>query len=141
MRSIIAVVAGFVVVMVVIVAGTAGVAVLIIPGGLDAARTTVPPPTYIAAHLLVSAMGALLGGWVTARMAPDREMLHVFALAVLVFLKSVPALAGYGNPDGLQPTWYVYTLPIVSVAGAIFGGWLRSRVVVTESGAAGRPSA
>ena len=141
MRSLIAVIAGFVVVMVVLVAGTAGIAALIIPGGLDAARTTMPPPTYIAAHLLVSAMSALLGGWVTARMAPDREMLHVLPLAALVFLKSVPALVGYGNPDGLQPTWYVYTLPVVSVAAAILGGWLRSRVVVTESATDGHPSA
>lgn len=132
-RSIIAIIAGFVVVMVVIVAGTAGSAALIIPGGLESARTMAPPATYMAAHLLVSAMGALLGGWVTARMAPEREMIHILVLAVLLLLKSVPSLAGYGNPDGLQPTWYVYTLPVIEVVAVLLGGWLRARVVKPET--------
>ena len=84
MRSIIAVIAGLIVAMVVLTGGTAALAALIIPGGLEAAITAVPPTTYIAGELVLSAMAAVLGGWVAARMAPNREMIHVVALAVLV---------------------------------------------------------
>lgn len=136
MRSIICVVAGFVVVMAVVIGGTAAATELIVEGGLEGAASrpaSTLPPTYFAANLIVSAMGALLGGWVTARMAPDREMLHVFALAGLIILMSLPALLGYGPSTPGQPAWYVYTLPVLGVGGAILGGWLRSRVVVTGS--------
>jgi hypothetical protein len=136
MRSIICVVAGFVVLMAVVMGGTAAATELIVEGGLEGAANrpaSALPPTYFAANLIVSAMGALLGGWVTARMAPDREMLHVFALAGLIVLMSLPGLLGYGPSAPEQPAWYLYTLPLLGVGGAILGGWLRSRVVVTGS--------
>jgi hypothetical protein len=134
MRSIISVVAGFVVVMAVVIAGTAASTELIVPGGLFDAATGSPaalPGNYYAANLVVSAMGAMLGGWVTARMAPAAEMAHVFALVLLILLMSVPALLGYGPGVEVQPMWYKITLPILGMSGAILGGWLRSRVVVT----------
>lgn len=134
MRSIICVVAGFIVVMAVVIGGTAAATELIVEGGLEgaAARSAdALPSTYFAANLIVSAMAAVLGGWVTARMAPDREMLHVFALAGLMILMSLPGILGYGPSAPAQPAWYVYTMPVLGAAGAILGGWLRSRVVVT----------
>jgi hypothetical protein len=133
MRSIIAVVAGFVVVIAVVMAGTAAATELIVPGGLFEAATgprEALPPEYFAANLIVSAMGAVLGGWVTARMAPDREMAHVFALTVLMILMSIPSLMGYGPSFDVQPAWYRYMLPILGVGGVLLGGWLRSRVVI-----------
>jgi hypothetical protein len=134
MRSIICVVAGFVVVMAVVIAGTAAATELIVPGGLFDAATGSPadlPANYYAANLVVSGMGAMLGGWVTARMAPAAEMLHVLALALLILLMSIPALLGYGPGVELQPVWYRITLPVLGIGGALLGGWLRSRVVVT----------
>ena len=134
MRSIICVVAGFVVVMAVVMAGTAATTELIVPGGLFDAATgprTALPPNYFAANLVVAALGAVLGGWVTARMAPAAEMFHVLALALLVLLMSIPGLFQYGPSYDVQPVWYVYGLPILGIGGAILGGWLRSRVVVT----------
>ena len=133
MRSIICVVAGFVVVMAAFVAGTAAATELIVPGGLmDSAigRRSALPPGYFAAKLAVTTVGAALGGWVTARMAPSREMTHVAALAVLVFLMALPGLLGYGDAQVDQPAWFIYMLPILGVPAAILGGWLRSRVVV-----------
>jgi hypothetical protein len=134
MRSIICVVAGFVVVMAVVIAGTAAVTELIVPGGLSAAAAGSPddlPLNYYAANLVVSAMGAMLGGWVTARMAPSAEMVHVGALALLMLLMSIPTMLGYLPGSELQPVWYRYTLPVLGISGALLGGWLRSRVVVT----------
>ena len=136
MRSIICVVAGFVVVMAVVIGGTAAATELIVEGGLEGAQNRPAselPPTYFAANLIVSAMAALLGGWVTARMAPDREMIHVLALAFLIILMSVPGIVGYGPSAAAQPDWFVYAMPVLGVGGAILGGWLRSRVVVTGS--------
>jgi hypothetical protein len=135
MRSIIAVVAGFVVVIAVVMAGTAAATELIVPGGLFGAATgprTALPAEYFAANLMVSAMGAVLGGWVTARMAPDREMIHVFALTGLIILMSIPGLLGYGPSASTQPDWYKLALPILGVGGVLLGGWLRSRVVKPE---------
>lgn len=132
MRSIIAVIAGLIVAMVILTGGTAALAALIIPGGLEAAATTVPPTTYIAGELVLSAMAAVLGGWVTARMAPNREMVHVVALAVLVSLRSVAYFLGNTNAFGMQPGWYVNLIPVIDIGGVLLGGWLRSRVVVTE---------
>ena len=132
MRSIIAVVAGFIVVMGVMMAGVAAATELIVPGGLFHAATgprEALPATYYAANVVVAAMGALLGGWVTARMAPAREMVHVLALTVLLILMSVPGILGYGPSHDVQPDWYKWSLPVFTVGAAILGGWLRSRVV------------
>ena len=134
MRSIICVVAGFVVMMAIVTAGTAAATELIVEGGLFAAATgprTALPPTYFAANLVVSAMGAVLGGWVTARMAPSREMAHVAALAALMLIMTVPGLLGYGEHQTGQPAWYLYALPVLGVGGVLLGGWMRSRVIVT----------
>ena len=134
MRSILCVVAGFVVMMAVWMAATAAATELIVEGGLFGAATgprSALPPEYFAANLLMSAMGAMLGGWVTARLAPSAEMAHVLALAGLMILMSLPGLLGYGESQVAQPQWYIYGLPILCVSAAILGGWLRSRVVVT----------
>ena len=136
MRSIIAVVAGFVVVMGVFIAGGAAATELIVPGGLLQAATgprEALPLTYFAAILVISAMGAMLGGWVTARMSPSRELAHVLALSVLVILMSVPGLLEYGPSYDVQPGWYRWGLPLFGVGGALLGGWMRSRVVQPAS--------
>ena len=115
-------------------AGTATATEMIVPGGLFHAATgprSALPLTYFAANLVVFAMGALLGGWVTARMAPSREMLHVIALAALSILMSLPGLLGYGESQADQPIWYIYLLPALGITGSLIGGWLRSRVVAT----------
>jgi hypothetical protein len=135
MRSIICVVAGFVVVMAVWMAGTAAATELIVEGGLFGAATgprSELPPEYFAANLVMSGMGAMLGGWVTARLAPSAEMAHVLALAALMILMSLPGVLGYGESQMDQPTWYVYALPVFGVSAAILGGWLRSRVVIQD---------
>ena len=134
MRSVLCVVAGFVVLMGVWMAGTAAATELIVPGGLFHAATgprSALPATYFAANLVIFAMGALVGGWVTARMAPSREMAHVAALAALSLLMSLPGLLGYGESQADQPVWYIYLLPVLGVTATLIGGWLRSRVVVT----------
>ncbi len=129
MRSIICVVAGFVVVMAVFVAGTAAATELIVPGGLFEAATgpaDAIPATFFAASLVVLTMGTVLGGWVTARMAPSRELAHVAALAALIIVMALGTL----RAESGEPIWFVYALPLFGVIGSLLGGWLRSRVVV-----------
>ncbi len=129
MRSIICVVAGLVVVMAVFVAGTAAATELIVPGGLFGAATgpiEAIPATFFAGSLVMLAMGTVLGGWVTARMAPSREMVHVAALAALILVMALGTL----RAESGEPIWYVYALPFFGISGALLGGWLRSRVVV-----------
>ncbi len=134
-RSIFAVVGGFVVVMVVVFAGTAAATELLHPGGLAAAVQKTPeqtPPSYYAFNIVISLMGAVLGGWVTARMAPEREMLHVFGLAGLMILMSLPSVLGYGETAHLQPVWYIWLLPVIGVGGALLGGRMRANAVARK---------
>lgn len=134
-RSMFAVVGGFVVVMAVLLGGTAVGTQLIFPGGLAGAVGAPPeatPPTYYALNIVVSLMGAVLGGWVTARMAPGREMAHVFALALLMIFMSLPTVLGYGETAHLQPIWYKWLLPVIGVGGALLGGHMRANVVTRK---------
>jgi len=128
-RSVIAVVMGFIVVMIVVIAGTAAAAAMMVPGGLAglAARGDSLPETYVAANLAVSLMAAVLGGWVTARMSPGNPMAHVYALAGLMVLMSIPSLLGYGGAAPYQPDWYRYLLPVIGVGGVLIGGRMRVR--------------
>lgn len=131
-RSMFAVIGGFVVVMAVVFGGTAVATQLIFPGGLAGAigaSAEEAPPTYYALNIVLSLMAAVLGGWVTARMAPDREMVHVFALAFLMILMSLPSVLGYGETAHLQPIWYRWLLPVIGGGGALLGGRMRANAV------------
>lgn len=134
-RSIFAVVGGFVVVMVVVYAGTLAGTELLHPGGLAAAQDKPPeatPQSYYAFNVVISLMGAVLGGWVTARMAPSHEMLHVFTLAGLMILMALPSVLGYGETAHLQPDWYKWLLPVLGAGGALFGGRMRANLVARK---------
>ena len=134
-RSIFAVIGGFVVVMAVVYAGTLVATELLHPGGLAVAVNQPPeaaPPTYYAFLIVISMMGAVLGGWVTSRMAPDREMMHVFGFAALVSLVTLSSVLGYGESAHLQPVWYKWLFPLAVVGGALFGGRMRAKVVARK---------
>ena len=134
-RSIFAIVGGFVVVMAVVYAGTLAATELLHPGGLAAAVNKPPeaaPDTYYAFLIVISLMGAVLGGWVTSRMAPDREMAHVFVFTALVSLISLSSVLGYGETAHLQPVWYKWLFPIAVIGGSLLGGRMRANAVARK---------
>jgi uncharacterized membrane protein YfcA len=112
-RSILAVLAGFLSMMVVVVACTlASVALLHLKSGN-------PTPGYLVLNVVYSLAGAFLGGWVTARLAGVAPVGHGVALAVLIVLLSALSYVHY---TGLQPLGYQIFVtvfpPFAAIAGA-----------------------
>jgi hypothetical protein len=114
-RSILAVAAGFVtaVVLVMLVNWIAAFA-LGIPSGA-------PTRPYLAVNLLGSFLAGAAGGYVTGRLAPTAMWHHVFGLALVVLLLSLP---GVLQPADGQPTWYPSFLAVIGPVSVAMGGML-----------------
>jgi hypothetical protein len=78
----------------------------------------------IAAIIGVSALAAIMGGWITARLAGRAEFQHALVLAGIMGIIPVLIVLG-GLPEG-QPAWYPLAVGAVGVAGVLAGGWLRA---------------
>jgi hypothetical protein len=123
LRSIGSVVLGYVVMAVITIAGTSAAAALLIPRGTKTTAPGPPPPltsSYLAANLTVSALAAVAGGYLTARMAPGRPMLHVGVLGL--FMVAMSILSSRSPMSAGQPEWYKLVLPVIGVLGAVVGG-------------------
>lgn len=69
-----------------------------------------------------------LGGYVTARLAPDRPMAHALALGIIGFVLSIAGVvATWSKGPEFGPKWYPLTLVGVSLPCALCGGFLRAR--------------
>ena len=116
-RSIVAVVVGLLTTLLLVVLGmwAAGAATGVRPG-------TVPTTAYLALDLAASAIGALVGGWVVARIATQAPLAHAGVLAALLLLL---VLAG-GRAAG-HPAWFPWALALAGPGGALLGGAIGSR--------------
>ena len=114
-----------------------GVTVLIVFIGVTvstlAALRGVDPKAYVApfwtypTHLLISALGAMAGGFTTARITADRSLFTTLVLALILLMSGLtPVLRGAPGAPG-QPAWYPLSLAIASVVGALLGGVLERR--------------
>jgi hypothetical protein len=77
-----------------------------------------PAPGYLALNVAYSLLAATAGGWVTARLAPRRPLLHGVVLAGIVLLLGVLSYHGY---HGGQPGWY-QALMLIAPFGCNIGG-------------------
>jgi hypothetical protein len=129
-RSTLAILAGLLAIMLAVMVGVAAATVVFVPGGLASMRSAAaaaPSAAYLVANLAVSMGAAVLGGWLTARLAPRAALVHVVVLALVLLAMSVaPSLGGRGPAPG-QPGWYAAAIAIVGVAGVLAGGWIRAR--------------
>lgn len=73
----------------------------------------------------------IAGGYLTARLAPDRPMAHALALGVVGLLLSTAGAAGTWNagPE-YGPKWYPIGLVLISIPCA----WLGGKLFVARSG-------
>lgn len=119
LRSIAAVVAGYLttVILVVLTIALAGV-VTGVQIGTDVTTS------YILVNLVGSLLAAIAGGWVAARLAHGAPERHVAALAILVLLLSIYSAS---TPPTSQPGWYSYGLVAIGVVGVLIGGWIALR--------------
>jgi hypothetical protein len=114
-----------------------GITVLIVFLGVTistlAALRGVDPKAYVAplwtypTHLLISAFGAAMGGFATARITTGHSLFTTFVLALILLMSALtPVLRGTPGGPG-QPDWYPLSLAIVSPLGAMLGGLLERR--------------
>ena len=71
----------------------------------------------------------IAGGYIAARVAPDRPMLHALVLGVVGLLLSIAGTAGTRNrgPE-FGPKWY----PLALVATALPCAWVGGRICVAQ---------
>ena len=97
----------------------------LLPGGSEVAKpSAVRMATYLYMNLVVCGIGAVLGGWLTARIAPSSPYAHAAALAALVAIISIPSATG--APAPAHPGWYPAAIGLVAVLGVLLGGKLRA---------------
>lgn len=111
------------------IAAAAAIAITVIAGTMLAAVVLAGPEgsatgAYLAANLAVSLGAAVLGGWLVARLAPRRPMVHAAALAAVIVALTLP---GLGSPAPGQPSWYPAVILIIGVAGVAGGALVGAR--------------
>jgi hypothetical protein len=114
-----------------------GVTVLIVFVGVTvstlAALRSVDPAAYVApfwtypTHLVISALGAMGGGFTTSRITAERSLFTTLVLALILLMSALtPVLRGTAGAPG-QPAWYPLSLAVASFVGAMLGGVLERR--------------
>ena len=129
-RSVAAVAAGFLAMVLAVMIGVAAATAALLPGGLAGMKATVAPvslpPSYLAVNIVVSLIATILGGWLTSRLSAPEQRGNVMVLAGLVVLLSV-FTAMQGDSSGAQPMWYRWIIPVIGVIGVLIGGGLGAR--------------
>ena len=127
-RSVLSVIGGLATAMVLVVALTWLAVQLMLDGDMGAA----PTPAYLGVNLAYSFFAAVAGGWVAARIAARRPLLHAGIVAVVMLLLS---LGGDGSPPaGGVPDWSSPVIGGLGGAGALVGGWLRATALRRAGG-------
>lgn len=97
----------------------------LLPGGPDIAKpSAVRTATFLYVNLVVCGVGAVLGGWLAARIAPSSPYAHAAALAAIVAVIAIPSVTG--PPASVHPSWYPAALGLIAVLGVLLGGKLRA---------------
>ncbi|MGX5817112.1 hypothetical protein ACWKWU_02890 [Chitinophaga lutea] len=113
-----------------IVAGFATVVVLsILTDFILESAGIFPPPgngLYITWMLLLAlayrTVYTVIGGYVTAALAPSRPMRHARILGIV---GTIAGIAGVFASLGMSPLWYPIALALLALPSTLLGGWLR----------------
>jgi hypothetical protein len=89
------------------------------PQPADAALTA-----YLFLNLAVCGAGAILGGWLAARVASFAPYGHAAVMAAIVAVLSLSTATA--APAAGSPGWYPGALGLVAVVGVLLGGKLRA---------------
>lgn len=111
-RSILALLGGFLLMAALVIIGTFAAAALLAPDGI-------PNATYLIANLLLSFLAAIAGGYGCAWIAGRAPRLHAAMLALIVL---VLGLVSEGR--SAQPHWYPLLIPFLGALGVMIGAWL-----------------
>jgi hypothetical protein len=118
--------AGLGITVVVVLLGVAIVTTLVLIGGADLRKFVASAPFYLAI-LVLSVVGALAGGFTTARVTSGRSFYSVFLLAVILLVSgAVPWLRHAPLKPG-EPTWNPILVAVLVPLGILLGGFLERR--------------
>ena len=124
LRSVLAVVAGYLVSTLLVLVGFA-VLGRIAPAALSAAGLAATPrPGVVLGILLMDVVVAIVAGYVTALVARRAVIGHAFVLGALMLVLGV--VTSWVSPER-EPTWYALWMPILVLPAAVVGGMIRSR--------------
>jgi uncharacterized BrkB/YihY/UPF0761 family membrane protein len=112
-KSIVAVVAGYAVMAVLVIITTMLAAAFLLN---DSSEVT---SSYLVVNLILSLISAVVGGWVTAKLAPNNKKRHVQMLAGLIVVLGLLSLT---QTVAGQPAWYPWVIMLIGAAGALYGG-------------------
>ncbi|MGH9935037.1 MAG: hypothetical protein ACREAM_02255 [Blastocatellia bacterium] len=94
-------------------------------------------PMAVALWLLATAyriIYGVAGGYITARLAPDRPMRHALALGVVgLAISIVGAVVTWDRGPGFGPKWYPLALVVIAIPCAWLGGKLHGDIPMAES--------
>jgi len=97
----------------------------LIGGGPEAGNpSAMAMATYVYVNLAICGIGAILGGWLAARVASFAPYRHAAVMAAIVAVLSITTVTGAPAPS--QPGWYPSALGLVAVLGVLLGGKLRA---------------
>jgi len=80
--------------------------------------------TYLYVTLVICGIGAILGGWLAARIASFAPYGHAAVMAAIVAVLSITTVTG--APAPAHPGWYPSAFGLVAVLGVLLGGKLRA---------------
>jgi hypothetical protein len=124
-RSIAAVVCGLGFMAATVTVGTLVASALIgTPQPVGSRPAATVPLAYLVVNLAICAVGAVLGGWLAARIATFAPYAHASVMAAVVAVLSVTTATGV--PDAGHPGWYPSAIGLVAVFGILLGGKLRA---------------
>lgn len=119
LRSIVSVVAGYLVMAVIVVASMA-----LLGSAMGLTQTSTPPTSFMVISVALGAAAAVAGGWTCARLAPAPVARHINILVILVVVLGLLSAVGSLETSNPPPLAYNLALPVVGAAGAWFGGRL-----------------
>lgn len=133
LRDVLSVAAGFLAIAAIVMIGSIATMALFVPGGLAAMKTmkdnpaAIPAPSarYYAMNFALSAIAAIVGGWLTATIAGVPATGELLGLVVVVLAMGIVSALAYSGTGGMrQPAWYRILIPLVGAAGVVAGGSL-----------------
>lgn len=120
-RSILSVVAGLALTVLLVMITTI-IAVAAMLGGVDQP----PTPAYLVVNLLIGALSAFAGGYLTGWIAKQKILQHTAALSALILLLGLPGL--FTESPG-QPAWYPIVILVIGIVFSLAGGTIRYKQV------------
>ncbi len=141
LRNVLGAVAGYVAMVVVVMAGIGLVWTLVGGTGAFAGEGPYPSTVWIVGNLVFGFVAAVVGGWVARKIGQSMTAVKILVALLLVLgaYFAITAESNYAEREPVNkpvaemsfteagrhaksPTWYLFLIPLVGVAGALIGG-------------------